>query len=95
MAVCYPKEAKVYSNQAYVIAEQNAKKIYREYIWPEETKRPRKVEHVAPVAQVVNSKDKIVKLDSETIDASKPTKTITGDKGQASDEDKDMYTTRK
>lgn len=98
-AVCYPKEAKVFSSKLYEISEQNAKKIYREYIWPEESNKKAVLKKIdqnkGEVEQKHDSKDKIVKLDNEAIKSILSSKNIVGDKGQSTDEDKDMYTTRK
>lgn len=41
-----------------------------------------------------DAKDKVLKLKSNEIDASKSSKKVLGDMGQASEADKDMYTTR-
>jgi hypothetical protein len=42
----------------------------------------------------VTSKDKVIKMTSESIKSTQSNLNLKGDKGQSSDEDKDMYTTR-
>lgn len=101
-ALCFPKEAKQYSNKAYDAGKQNAYALYRQYVWPEEKipgsppaaakSQPEKLED--QVKKQIDAKDKVLKLDKETIDSAKSTKKLAGDKGQSSDEDKEMYTTR-
>ncbi|CAF0732635.1 unnamed protein product [Brachionus calyciflorus] len=94
-SLCYPTEARVYSSKAYEVGSKNAMDLYRAYIWPEETKKVKKVEAVQQAPKAMDPKDTVVKLDKETIESTESKRNIVGDKGQASDEDKDMYTTRK
>jgi hypothetical protein len=95
-ALCYPKEAKEYSNHVYGCAKQTSYDLYRQYIWPdeEEQKRANKLAKKSVEQKLIDSKDTIVKLDNDSIRSAKTSKEIKGDKGQASDVDKDMYTTR-
>jgi hypothetical protein len=98
VALCYPKEARVYSTQVYDVASKNAYALYRQYVWPDEAETKAKAKKAAEssgVEQSGNAKDKVVKLDNEAIRSAKTSKEIKGDKGQSSDADKDMYTTRK
>jgi hypothetical protein len=97
LALCYPKEARVYSGQAYEFASQNAYALYRQYVWPDEAEskaKTRAKQAENSVEQTGDAKDRVVKLDTEAIRSAKA-KEIKGDKGQSSDADKDMYTTRK
>ena len=77
-----------------------AYQFYREYIYPDEPAAP---VAVAPASVKVgdrvqqqsgDAKDKVVKLKGDEIKSSKSSKKVAGDMGQASDADKDMYTTR-
>ena len=96
-ALCYPKEAKIYSGQAYELGKAKVQQLYREFNAQQGDKakqpvasKPATIEVSAPSA-----KDKLVKLDASAIKSGGAAPSISGDKGQSSDADKDMYTTRK
>ena len=96
-ALCYPKEAKIYSGQAYELGKAKVQQLYREFNAQQgsdkskqEVAKPSSIEVSAP-----SSKDKLVKLDASAIKSGAAAPSISGDKGQSNDADKDMYTTRK
>ena len=95
-SLCYPKEAKVYYDQAYGFSKKTATEFYRDYIWPSETKslknKPSKTQSESSSAG--NDKDKVIKLNVQDIESTKSEIVMKGDKGMSRDEDKDMYTTR-
>jgi len=96
-SLCYPKEAKVYYEQAFGYSRKAANDFYREYIWPSETKSLKnkpadKAQHES--GAIENAKDKVIKLNVQDVAATKSEIVMKGDKGQSRDEDKDMYTTR-
>ena len=105
-ALCYPNEARAASNRVYAGVKKNVREAYRQYVWPEEEGQVRtaasgqssgandekKMQQQSQ--ETADSKDKVVKLDNESIRSAKTSKEIKGDKGQSSDVDKDMYTTR-
>jgi hypothetical protein len=101
-ALCYPNEAKLYSNQVTQFTKAKAKVFYNDYIWPDQnsTKKAKqsmsesKAAAITSISASSNEKDKIVKMDDKAINKVKSTLDIKGDKGQSRDEDKDMYTTR-
>lgn len=98
-ALCFPKEAKAFSTQAYDSTKQQAYQFYRDYIYPEEKSSTGKKNMAGTsiedqVKKQVDSKDKVLQLKSDQIEASKSSKKLVGDVGQASEADKDMYTTR-
>ncbi|RNA30979.1 MICOS complex subunit Mic26-like [Brachionus plicatilis] len=95
-ALCYPKETKNFYNKAYEASSIEAMDLYRTYIWPEEKKTSKKSEAVEKmVEKKIDPKDKVVKLDNQTIESSVPSKTVVGDRGQSREEDEDMYSSRK
>lgn len=95
-SLCYPKEARVYYDQAYGFGKKTASDFYRDYIWPTETKslknKPSKTENEMSSAE--NNKDEVIKLNVKDIESTKSQIVMKGDKGMSRDEDKDMYTTR-
>lgn len=95
-ALCYPNEAKAYSGQVSNVINKNAYQLYRQYVWPDEQEAKEKAKKPSPSVETTttNSKDKVVKLDSESIKSAKASKEFKGDKGQSNDADQDMYTTR-
>jgi hypothetical protein len=88
-AVCYPNEAKLYTNKTIDLGKQ----YYKDYVWPSNNK-PTNNNNTpkATTQQPVDSKDKIVKLDSKSLESSNSN--MTGSMGQSNEQDKDMYTTR-
>jgi len=88
-AVCYPNEAKLYTNKSIDLGKQ----YYKDYVWPSNSKN---TSAPSPAASKSDSKDKIVKLDSSSLDSSKSQtdSKFTGSMGQSNEQDKDMYTTR-
>jgi hypothetical protein len=99
-ALCYPNEAKLYSNQVCELTKAKARVLYNDYIWPSESStrkanQSQKIIESKPTSVNTSSnKDKIIKMDEKDINKVKSKLDIKGDKGQSSDEDKDMYTTR-
>lgn len=91
-AVCYPNEAKLYTNKTIDLGKQ----YYKDYVWPSNNKPTNNNNNnntpKATTQQPVDSKDKIVKLDSKSLESSNSN--ITGSMGQSNEQDKDMYTTR-
>lgn len=88
-SLCYPNEAKQYSSIAYDWSFKNAKIFYDEYIMP---KGPSS--SPSELQQAPSSTQKDVILTTAKSD-DKPVTNVPGDKGQSSDEDSHMYTTRK
>ena len=97
-SLCYPKEAKVYYDQAYGLGRKTACDIYRQYIWPDEKTKSLKSKVAKPANDAPNvassAKDKIIQLNAHEIENTKSAIVMKGDKGQANDDDKDMYTNR-
>jgi hypothetical protein len=91
LAVCCPAEAQQYSSKAYgFLAKQ-----FKDNIWPgPNVKQPPQILTVSLEPEKIDDKkiDGLIKLKSNEF--SKGASKLTGDKGQSSDEDKDMYTTR-
>lgn len=94
-ALCYPKEAKYFYNKGYEASSKEAMDLYRKYVWPEEKKSVKKSQQVENVVNKIDGKDTVVKLDSQAIESSVPSKNVKGDRGQSREEDEDMYTSRK
>ena len=97
-SLCYPKEAKLYYDQAYGFGRKTACDIYRQYILSNDTKNTKnkasKPQQSEPVNKIENGKDKIIQLNTQELETTKSGIVMKGDKGQASDDDKDMYTNR-
>lgn len=94
LALCYPNETKIYSKSAYEWTLNQSKSLYNQYVTKEEpivTKHEPKIE--VPKIVSNNPKDQVFNYLPQDESISKET-SIEGDKGQASDEDSDMYTTR-
>jgi hypothetical protein len=96
--LCYPQEAKYVISVVYNQGRKQACDLYRGFIQPSNT-----TPNSAPKQQVsteqnehisVTSKDQVIKMTSESIKSTQSNLNLKGDKGQSSDEDKDMYTTR-
>lgn len=94
-ALCYPKESKYFYTKGYEASSKEAMDFYRKHIWPEEKKTMKKTQVVENTVKKIDDKDTVVKLDSQTIESSKPSKNVKGDRGQSREEDEDMYTSRK
>ena len=95
-SLCYPKEAKIYYDKAYIASKSTATNFYRDFIWPSENKLKNKSNKLEKdeLARVENGKDKVIKLNNQEIESTKTGIIMKGDKGQASDDDKEMYTNR-
>jgi hypothetical protein len=94
LALCYPNETRIYSKNAYDWTLNKTKSLYEQYTTKEESNRTSQVPKIeTPKIVNTNPKDQVFNYTPANETASKEA-IIEGDKGQASDEDSDMYTTR-
>jgi len=104
-ALCYPQEAKYVSNAVYNQGRKQACDLYRGLIQSNSTASKSAPKNESIIKQTTTemdqrqrsehtSKDKVIKMTSESIKSTQSNLNLKGDKGQSSDEDKDMYTTR-
>jgi hypothetical protein len=101
-ALCYPQEAKYVTNVVYNQGRKQACDLYRGFIQPNNTASKSAAKNASIIKQgttemdniAITSKDKVIKMTSESIKSTQSNLNLKGDKGQSSDEDKDMYTTR-
>lgn len=91
-ALCFPNQAKSYTNEATQFTKQKVELIYKTYIWSEAAKQSTAPKSDKKPSDTIKGKDQIIKLEIDS--SNQETRQLAGDKGQANSDDQDMYTTR-